>query len=82
MDSPKRMENRKSGIQTSITSACWNPSKSVPTPFWKTSTRIPYAAPTESRFMTTALIGITIERKTSSRTMKLKPSTNAKTIGV
>ena len=52
------------------------------TPFWNTSTRIPYEAPTESRFMNTAFNGITIERNTSISTMKLNPSTNANTIGV
>ena len=32
--------------------------------------------------MNTALMGMTIERKTSISTRKLKPSTKAKTIGV
>ena len=31
-------------------STSWNPSRSAPTPYWKTSTSSPYAAPTESRF--------------------------------
>ena len=50
-------------------------------PFWKTSTSRPYAAPTESRFMTIALTGTTIERKATHSRRKLRPSTKAKTIG-
>ena len=50
-------------------------------PFWKTRTSTPYAAPTESRLSTIALMGMTIERKVSSSSTNASPSTKAKTIG-
>ena len=40
-------------------------SGSLPQPHWKTATRTPYAAPIESRFITAAFSGTTIERNTS-----------------
>src|SRR5438094_6444952 len=74
MESPNRMANKNSGSHDSITGDFWKPSRLVPTPSWKTSTRMPYAAPTDSRFMTTAFRGTTIERKATSSSRKLKPS--------
>jgi len=47
------------------------PSTLAPMPSWKTSTRMPYAAPTDSRFSATALSGTTMERKTTSSSRKL-----------
>ena len=46
----------------------------APMPFWNTSTSMPYAAPTDSRFMTTAFSGTTIERNTTSSSRKLSPA--------
>ena len=50
-------------------------------PYWKTQTRTPYAAPTESRLRTIALSGITIERKVTMSRQNASPSTNANTHG-
>jgi hypothetical protein len=63
-------------------STCWKTRSRVSTPSWVTRTNSPYAAPTESRFMITALIGTTMERKTTISRMKLRPRTKRKTIGV
>ena len=57
------------------------PSSDSPWPSWKTSTSTPYAAPTDSRFSTIALSGITIERNVTSSSRNARPSTNANTIG-
>ena len=57
------------------------PKSSLPTPSWNTSTISPYAAPTESRLSAIAFAGTTIERNATVSRMKLKPSTNANTIG-
>ncbi len=75
------MANRKSGSHDSMTGASRKPSTLAPMPFWKTSTRMPYAAPTDSRFSATALSGTTMERKTTSSSRKLNPSTKVNTSG-
>src|SRR5690606_23300518 len=80
--SPKSTQKRKIGIQASMVGVVSKLKKSARYPFWKTRTIAPYAAPTESRFIRIALIGTTIERKTTSRSRKLRLSTNANTIGV
>ena len=51
-------------------------------PFWKTSTIRPYAAPTDSRFITIALTGTTSERNTTVSRMNESASTSARTIGL
>ena len=51
-------------------------------PFWKISTIRPYAAPTDSRFITIAFAGTTIERNTTVRSRNDSPSTSAMMIGV
>ncbi len=42
----------------------------------------PYAAPTDSRFITIAFAGTTIERNTTVSRMKDRPSTSRMMIGV
>ena len=53
----------------------------MPQPCWKTSTRIPYAAPTDSRFSTTALTAITSERNDTSISTNASSRTNPNTSG-
>ena len=60
-----------SGSHASITGTVWKPSGPASQPFWKTATSTPYAAPTDSRFITIAFSGTTSERKTSSSSTKL-----------
>jgi hypothetical protein len=81
MDSPKRITNRKSGSQSVTPPTDLKFSSDSRLPSWKTRTSTPYAAPTESRLSTIALIGMTIERKVRSSRRKASPSTYAKTIG-
>lgn len=76
------MQKRKIGNHASTFGVCCNPRKSAPYPFWNTSTNAPYAAPTESRFIMIAVTGTTIDRKTTSKRIKLNPSTKVNTHGV
>src|SRR5262249_28602157 len=46
---------------------CW-PSSRAPSPRWKTSTRMPYVAPSESRFSAIALAASRTERNVTSST--------------
>ena len=57
-------------------------SQRAPTPRWKTSTRKPYEASTESRLSTIALSGIRKERNVTSRTTKVRHRTAAITRGM
>jgi len=57
------------------------PSSDSRWPYWKIHTSTPYAAPTDSRLSTTALAGITIERKVTSSSRNAVESTNANTSG-
>ena len=59
----------------------WKSSRLSPQPHWKTATSTPYAAPTESRLSTIALIGITSDRNETSRSRNAKQRTKAKTSG-
>ena len=56
-------------------------SRLSPQPHWKVATRMPYAAPTERRLRTIALIATTIERNEASRIRKAKMRTKPKTSG-
>ncbi len=76
------MTNRNSGSQVMIAPVEENPSSPSAHEFWNTSTSSPYAAPTDSRFITIALSGTTSERNASSSSTKLRPSTSAKIHGV
>ena len=67
------MANRNIGIQASIGPLRSTPMTSDSQPHWKTATRMPYAAPTDSRFMTTALSGTRTLRNTTISKMKLRP---------
>ena len=67
----------KSGSHDAIAPFEWKPSRPSAHVCWKTSTSSPYAAPTESRLSSTALIGITIERNVTSSSRKQSASTNA-----
>ena len=51
-------------------------------PHWKTATAMPYAAPMESRFMITALIGTSTERNTTISSRNDSVSTAAKKITI
>ena len=57
------------------------PSKDSRWPSWKIHTSTPYAAPTDSRFSTIAVAGITSERKVTSSSRNASASTNTKTHG-
>ncbi len=59
----------------------WNPSRPWPTPCWKTSTRIPYAAATDRQLRMIALAATTIERNATSISPNAKTSTKATTMG-
>src|SRR6476661_819424 len=59
----------------------WKSSTLEPQPHWKTATRRPYAAPTESRFIRIALTGITSEWNETSRSRNAKLRTKTKTYG-
>src|SRR5439155_11306836 len=50
-------------------------------PHWNTATSTPYEAPIDSRFISAALIGMTIDRKTSVSTTTLRPITITKKSG-
>ena len=50
-------------------------------PSWKIQVRIPIAAPTESRFMSTAFRGRTKDRKDTSSRTSVSPRTTAKMRG-
>jgi hypothetical protein len=58
-----------------------NPSRPLPTPCWKTSTRIPYAAATDRQLSTIALTAITTERNATSIRANANTSTKATTSG-
>ena len=60
----------------------WKPRSGCAQRCWKTSTRTPYAAPTESRFSTIAFSGTTIERNATSSSTNANASTNAITYGI
>ena len=53
------------GAHASIGPSLPTPKKLEPQPHWNTATTTPYAAPIDSRFMTTALSGTSRLRKTS-----------------
>ena len=42
-----------------------SPTRPLPQPHWNTATTTPYAAPIDSRFMSAALSGTRIDRKTT-----------------
>ena len=69
-----------SGNHDSIVSTFEKPRMLGPTS-WKTKTSAPYAAATESRFITIAFNGTITDRKTSSRRTKLSTSTKPITSG-
>ena len=54
---------------------------SPPQPHWNAATITPYAAPIDSRFMSTAFSGTSTERNTSIRSRKLSTSTAPMKIG-
>jgi hypothetical protein len=56
-------------------------SRLSPQPHWKNITSRPYAAPTDSRLSTIALIATTSDRNEASRIRKAKTSTKPKTSG-
>ena len=70
-----------SGTQLSITPLGVIPSGPANQPSWKTSTRTPYAAATDSRLSRIALIGMTIEWKAMSISRNDSPSTKPKISG-
>lgn len=51
------------------------PISEAPQPHWKTATMKPYAAPTDSRFITTAFTGTSTLRNTIISRRKLRIST-------
>lgn len=55
------------------------PTSEAPQPCWKTATRMPYAAPTDSRLSTIEVSATVSERKDSSISRKAKTTTKAKT---
>src|SRR6266536_432536 len=79
MDSPNRITNRNSGSHEVIAPVAFAPIREAPQPYWNTATRMPYAAPTDSRLRTTALSGITMERKVTSSSRNASAITNPKT---
>ncbi len=54
------------GMNETIGTVDSRPMSSAPHPHWKTMTSTPYAAPMLSRFISAALSGTRIERKTST----------------
>ena len=63
------MANISIGTKAGIGSFSWMPINDDPQPHWKIATTTPYAAPTDSRFSTAALVAITTDRNaTVSRT--------------
>ena len=71
----------KIGSQNAIPPLDWKLRMFSPQPNWKVATSTPYAAPTDSRFSTIALIAITIERNESSSRMNANVSTKPNTSG-
>ena len=65
------------GTQASIGPDLATPSRSLPQPHWNTATITPYAAPIESRFITTALSGTSTLRNTSISSRNDNTSTSA-----
>ncbi len=55
------------------------PTRDAPQPCWKTATRMPYAAPTDSRFSTIEVTATVSERNDSSISTKANTTTNANT---
>ena len=69
------MANRNIGTHASIGPDLSTPISSRPQPHWKMATRIPYAAPIDSRFMTTAFSGTRTLRNTAISNRKLSSRT-------
>ena len=67
----------RSGAKLTIGMACGSPTTPAPQPSWKTAVSTPYAAATESRFITAALIGMTTDRNARRRTKMLRSTTTA-----
>ena len=69
------MANSIIGAHGSIGAVLCTPISEPSQPHWKTITITPYAAPIDSRFMTTAFSGTRTERNTASSSRKLSSST-------
>ncbi len=70
-----------SGAHASIGPSLPTPMSPMPQPHWNTATITPYAAPTERRFMITALSGTSRLRNTSISNTNDSSSTSPTTSG-
>ena len=64
MDRPKRIAKSMTGKNASTGLVPLSPMMEPPSPHWNTATRMPNAAPMESRFMQAAVSGMRSERNT------------------
>jgi hypothetical protein len=79
---PNRNANTTIGISTLMEPVASMPQiASEPHPCCHTRTMSPHAAPTDSRFSTTALSGMTTERKARASRRKVRPAITATTSG-
>ncbi len=69
------MANSIIGAQGSIGAPPATPITLPNQPHWKTATMTPYAAPIDSRFITTALSGTSTDRNTARSSTKLSSRT-------
>src|SRR5580698_335484 len=76
MDRPNRITNRNTGTHVVTGIFSGNPNRRPPQPHCVTAVSTPYAADTDSKFITAALTAITTERNTtSSSTMDTRTTT-------
>ena len=76
------MANRNIGSHASIGPVRSTPMTSDSQPHWNTATRMPYAEPIDSRFITTALSGTSRLRNTAISSTKLSSSTTPSSSGM
>src|SRR5262249_11549542 len=76
---PNRTTNRNMGSHDVIERLDVKSSSPSAQVSWKIRTRIPYAAPTDSRFSAIAVTGITTERNVARSSTNARPRTNAST---
>src|SRR5918994_1526845 len=81
MDSPKSTTKRNIGSHATTAPLERKSSSPSAQVCWKTSTSSPYAAATESRFSAIAVVATTTERKETSTSTNVSPSTKAITHG-
>ena len=77
MESPKRMAKSITGRNDSTGPVRLMPNKGSASPHWTTATKIPKAAPMESRFMAAPTSGITKLRNTIDSRMNDSTTTRA-----